>query len=352
MVEYDEGESSINPDARPREPNQQQGKAEQPPEDSCPHQVLIRLNNEASNQLPVDADKIISYASAPTDISRQVQEEIAKTGTGLPRYHGLATNNLEALLRDKAGSRCYHCLGRPKITPQTSVLDSSTVICPCCGVDSVVPTSEVPDEPTLHAWRYPAFYAQRAVSPLGARLASYAQQAAHLRGEKDRPDAESAPTTGKQKMTAACPEAVQTPACKVGWESTITPGQEEQQPHLPNGDQEWQATTYRIPGEDVVSLGCRVVNAYLNKAASAEDILTACFDDKECANVIRDRYGYCLRGGGGPASEELSDVYLKLVGTEPTASASADLLPLLWTTLCRHPSSPPQPRKRRTSREL
>ena len=215
MVEYDEGESSINPDARPREPNQQQGKAEQPPEDSCPHQVLIRLNNEAPNQLPVDADKIISYASAPTDISRQVQEEIAKTGTGLPRYHGLATNNLEALLRDKAGSRCYHCLGRPKITPQTSVLDSSTVICPCCGVDSVVPTSEVPDEPTLHAWRYLAFYAQRAD---------------HRRGDGEHPHAgsyprhrrggESAPATAEQKMTAACPEAAQHPACEVGWEST------------------------------------------------------------------------------------------------------------------------------------
>ena len=80
---------------------------EDPPEDSCPHQfivrTIVRTNDEAPTQPPVEADKIIACASAPTDISRQVQEEIAKTGTGRPRYHGLATNNLETLLRDKAG---------------------------------------------------------------------------------------------------------------------------------------------------------------------------------------------------------------------------------------------------------
>ena len=59
----------------------------------------------------------------------------------------------------------------------------------------------------------------------------------------------------------------------------------------------------------MAALGCRVVHAYLNKAAGTEGILTACFDDKERASVIRDRYGRCLRDGGGPASEELSDVF-------------------------------------------
>ena len=27
------------------------------------------------------------------------------------------------------------------------------------------------------------------------------------------------------------------------------------------------------------------------------------------ANIIRERYGYCIRDGGGPASEELSDAF-------------------------------------------
>ena len=96
------------------------------------------------------------------DISQYVLKELS-TGSP-PRYHQMATNNLDTLLSDEAGARCYHCLGEPTICPDTPVVDHSTVICPLCGIDAVVPASEVKDEAVLHAWRYLAFYSSPRVN--------------------------------------------------------------------------------------------------------------------------------------------------------------------------------------------
>ena len=40
------------------------------------------------------------------------------------------------------------------VAPQTETIDESTVICPDCGVDAVVPMSAVPDEDTLRRWHH------------------------------------------------------------------------------------------------------------------------------------------------------------------------------------------------------
>ena len=125
---------------------------------SSPHGSRCPSKNDGNK--PVKDHSTTACASVPTDISRQVQEEVAWQRNGRPRYLKLATDNLEAVLRDKAGARCYHCLARPTVNLRTLITDQSTVVCPCCGVDSVVPASEVPDEPTLHAWRYLAFCTQ------------------------------------------------------------------------------------------------------------------------------------------------------------------------------------------------
>lgn len=75
----------------------------------------------------------------------------------------MATDNVDTLLSDEAEARCYHCLGEPTICPDTPVVDNSTALCPFCGVDAVVPASEVMEEEDLHAWRYLAFYAGQGV---------------------------------------------------------------------------------------------------------------------------------------------------------------------------------------------
>ena len=94
-------------------------------------------------------------ATSAIDISRRVEEERAKVSP--QRYIDLATNNLQALLADKNGARCYHCLGAPTIKPDTETCDRSTVLCPLCTIDSVVPASAMADEATIHAWRFLAF---------------------------------------------------------------------------------------------------------------------------------------------------------------------------------------------------
>ena len=113
------------------------------------------------------------------DISQHVLRE-QSTGSP-PRYVRLATNNLDLLLSDEAGARCYHCLGEPTICPDTPVVDNSTTLCPLCGVDAVVPASEVIEEENLHAWRYLAFYAAPDVGVSKqeqAQAASYSPEAA------------------------------------------------------------------------------------------------------------------------------------------------------------------------------
>ena len=94
-------------------------------------------------------------ATSAIDISGRVEEERKKVSP--QRYIDFATNNLQALLADKNGARCYHCLGAPTIKPDTETCDGSTVMCPLCTIDSVVPASAVADEATIHAWRFLAF---------------------------------------------------------------------------------------------------------------------------------------------------------------------------------------------------
>ena len=66
----------------------------------------------------------------------------------------LATNNHAVVLADPIGARCYHCLGKPKITVATPTCDGSTVFCPLCRIDAIVPASQIPHpiERNLKYW--------------------------------------------------------------------------------------------------------------------------------------------------------------------------------------------------------
>ena len=67
-------------------------------------------------------------------------------------YMKYATNNLQEILNDKKGAICIYCLKKPIITKSTSTTDISTVICPLCGIDSVVPLSIIQDNTILLNW--------------------------------------------------------------------------------------------------------------------------------------------------------------------------------------------------------
>ena len=64
----------------------------------------------------------------------------------------MATNNLSSVRNDLKGARCVYCLGYPDVTVKLEIVDESTVLCPLCGIDAVVPSSQVPDEETLQHW--------------------------------------------------------------------------------------------------------------------------------------------------------------------------------------------------------
>ena len=72
-------------------------------------------------------------------------------------YIKYSTNNLQSILNDSNGARCVFCLGHPEINEYTSTTDESTVLCPICMIDAVVPASVVPNELTLQAWHYQGF---------------------------------------------------------------------------------------------------------------------------------------------------------------------------------------------------
>ena len=75
-------------------------------------------------------------------------------GEGRLGYISMATNNLNELLNDSKGARCVYCFGAPVISLVVGVhvVDESTVLCPLCGIDAVVPASRVPDEATMRRW--------------------------------------------------------------------------------------------------------------------------------------------------------------------------------------------------------
>ena len=81
---------------------------------------------------------------------------IIESNSVLP-YIIYATNNLESILSDGNGARCVYCLGHPDINEDTLTTDESTVLCPICMVDAVVPASIVPNGLTLQAWHIQGF---------------------------------------------------------------------------------------------------------------------------------------------------------------------------------------------------
>jgi len=72
-------------------------------------------------------------------------------------YLKFATNNLNDILNDKKGCQCVFCFGKPKITSETEICNESTVVCPLCDTDAVVPSSKIPNFETLKRWRQEGF---------------------------------------------------------------------------------------------------------------------------------------------------------------------------------------------------
>ena len=73
------------------------------------------------------------------------------------RARHLSLHNLQAVVQDDEGARCFACLARPVITRRSAVLADGTILCPQCGTDAVVPASEVRNEGELQAWQHMSF---------------------------------------------------------------------------------------------------------------------------------------------------------------------------------------------------
>ena len=67
------------------------------------------------------------------------------------------TNNLCNILNDPNGARCIFCLQSPVITTHSKIVDVSTVVCPLCNVDAVVPASLVTSESLILQWHQQGF---------------------------------------------------------------------------------------------------------------------------------------------------------------------------------------------------
>jgi hypothetical protein len=117
--------------------------------------------SKPTEEQPQDCESQRGLARPPAiDLTPYVREE--KAANRIPRYVTLSKNNLKAILNDKKGARCYYCFGSPSIGVEVATCDPpyyDTVVCPMCGVDAVLPASEIPDEATLHAWHYLGFIA-------------------------------------------------------------------------------------------------------------------------------------------------------------------------------------------------
>jgi hypothetical protein len=105
-----------------------------------------------------DEENVISFYGDDSEYSSDNWTDIEEYDDyfELP-YIEYATNNLQSLLNDNEGARCVFCLGHPEINEDTLTTDESTVLCPLCGVDAVVPASVVPNELTLHSWHMQGF---------------------------------------------------------------------------------------------------------------------------------------------------------------------------------------------------
>ena len=69
-------------------------------------------------------------------------------------YMDLATNNYQEIISDCNGAYCVYCLQKPIITEDSiiEITDISTVICPLCNVDAIVPASKVENFKQLALW--------------------------------------------------------------------------------------------------------------------------------------------------------------------------------------------------------
>lgn len=72
-------------------------------------------------------------------------------------YIQYATNNLHDILNDPNGARCIFCFNYPIITINSETTDVSTVICPLCRIDAVVPASIVTSESLILEWHRNGF---------------------------------------------------------------------------------------------------------------------------------------------------------------------------------------------------
>lgn len=75
---------------------------------------------------------------------------------GLP-YGSLATNNLHKVRKDPKGAWCVYCLTPPNCHVYLQLIDKTTILCPNCGIDAVVPASKVESFQTLQHWHFLAF---------------------------------------------------------------------------------------------------------------------------------------------------------------------------------------------------
>ena len=117
----------------------------------------LRLRGAGSNASSSRTTTHASDASTAGTSAATTATAPAAAPSAAMSYLSLATNNLEAVLADEVGARCVACLGTPMITSQSETLDESTVVCTLCGVDAVVPASQVPDETTLKEWHIRGF---------------------------------------------------------------------------------------------------------------------------------------------------------------------------------------------------
>ena len=71
------------------------------------------------------------------------------------------------------------------------MLADGTVLCPKCGVDSVVPASKVRIEGELHAWRYLSFHCKDQDSP--GTMTGFFSRSRGTRSPSDNADQSSSP---------------------------------------------------------------------------------------------------------------------------------------------------------------
>ena len=102
---------------------------------------------------------VSSFCSIPLgfELNPGVIDRNLDAANDLSYYH-LAKNNLQAVLDDQKGARCVHCMKCPIITSETVTCDDSTIICPLCNVDAVIPASWVCNKQHLksfHSFGFP-----------------------------------------------------------------------------------------------------------------------------------------------------------------------------------------------------